>query len=319
MTESGMNQAPQSPIESVLADELARGDVVLGTAGPMLGMLLANYGHGLFSDEVVARVRGMVSHAARQLLYAQANAAGLEDPAEFAAPRCDDLAEAIGRELRFLGHCHALALEYRLAIKLEARSTIDPVLSPGLQAMIASPDGETARLAMQLLASQARFIQQQRRMELPLDELPRALFDHVLATWRGQADGTDENAIEQASQRLRDGHAERTRRLDLLAKAAAAVTGGGQPLAIGQFGVALFLSALAEQSGQEREIVALATDESQVGRLALALRAAGLKHDQVAEQFLLVHPEITLPDAFDTLKADRAATLLAGSGRKELG
>lgn len=86
MTESGMNQAPQSPIESVLADELARGDVVLGTAGPMLGMLLANYGHGLFSDEVVARVRGMVSHAARQLLYAQANAAGLEDPAEFAAP-----------------------------------------------------------------------------------------------------------------------------------------------------------------------------------------------------------------------------------------
>ena len=214
MTESGMNQAPQSPIESVLADELARGDVVLGTAGPMLGLLLANYGHGLFSDAVVARVRGM---------------------------------------------------------------------------------------------------------ELPLDELPRTLFDHVLATWRGQADGTDENAIEQASQRLRDGHAERARRLDLLAKAAAAVTGGGQPLAIGHFGVALFLSALAEQSGQEREIVALATDESQVGRLALALRAAGLKHDQVAEQFLLVHPEITLPDAFDTLRADRAATLLAGSGRKELG
>lgn len=315
-----MNHRSQGPIEDVLTAELARGDIVLGTAGPMLGMLLANYGNALFSDEVVAQVRGMGAHVARQLLFAQANAAGIDDALGFAGPRCDDLAESVMQDLAFLGHCHALALEHRLAVRLEGRSGIDPVLSPALQALIASSDGETARLAMQLLSAQARFFQQQRRMELPLEELPDPLFDHAISTWRASADGTDENAIEQAAQRLHDSRKAQAHRLSLLDQVAAR---SGKPdkqsLSIGNVGVAIFLSTLAGALDQDRDLLALATDESQVGRLTLALRAAGAKPDQIAEQFVLIHPDITLPAAFDTLRADRAGAILAQSGRKELG
>jgi hypothetical protein len=53
--------------------------------------------------------------------------------------------------------------------------------------------------------------------------------------------------------------------------------------------------------------------DRQFARLALALRAAGLKQQAVEEQFLYLHPEISLPDGFDRLRADRAAALLAGS------
>lgn len=320
MSDSGMNHKSQTPIEAVLSGELARGDVVLGTAGPMLGMLLANYGNALFSDEVVAQVRGMGAHVARQLLFAQASAAGMADPSAFAGPRCDDLAERILRDPRFLGHCHALALEYRLAVRLEARSSIDPVLSPALQTLIASPDGETARLAMQLLSAQARFLQQQRRMELPLDELPGRLFEDALAAWRASASGTDGHAVDQADRHLREAHAAQACRLSLLARVAAlADASDEQSLSIEHLGVAIFLSSLAAAAGQGRDLMALATDESQVGRLALALRAAGAGPDRIAEQFVLIHPEIALPDAFDTLRADRAAAILAASGRKELG
>lgn len=320
MTESGTNSASYSPIEAVLAGELARGDLVLGTVGPMLGMLLANHDSALFSDEIVANVRGMGLHVARQTLVAQANAGGLEDPFAFAAEHGDALAESLAQNLQFLGHCHALALEHRLAMQLERRNAIDPVLSPLLQSLIASSGTDTAQLAMALLAAQARFVQQQRRVELPLAELPPPLFEHALSTWRAQADGTDENAIEQAGKRLRDAYDPQATRLALLERAAGAVGDGMKAaLSIGHAGAALFLAALALATGQNRDLVAVATNESQVGRLALALRAAGLKPEQIAEQFVLIHPGITLPAAFDTLRADRAAAILAASDRQVLG
>jgi len=319
MTESGTNSASYSPIEAVLAGELARGDLVLGTVGPMLGMLLANHDSALFSDEIVANVRGMGLHVARQALVAQANAAGVEDPFAFAAEHADTLAESLARNLQFLGHCHALALEHRLAMQLERRNAIDPVLSPLLQSLIASSDTDTAQLAMALLAAQARFVQQQRRVELPLAELPSALFEHALSTWRAQAGGTDENAIEQADKRLRDAYQPHATRLALLERAVGAVGDGMKPaLSIGHAGAALFLSALSLATGQDRDLMAVATNESQIGRLALALRASGLKPEQIAEQFVLIHPGITLPGAFETLRADRAATILAASDRQVL-
>ena len=76
----------------------------------------------------------------------------------------------------------------------------------------------------------------------------------------------------------------------------------------------MFLSALALASGQDRDTAVLATNEGQLARLALALRAAGLKPTAVEEQFVSLHPEVSLPDGFDSLGADRAAALLARSG-----
>ena len=319
MTDPGVTQASHSPIEAVLADELARGDVVLGTIGPMLGMLLANHDHALFSDEIVARVRSMVASVARQLLVAEGAAAGEEDAYAFAAERGDALEGALAGHLPLLGHCQALALEHRLAMQLEARNSIDPVLSPLLQSLIASSDEATAGLAMALLAAQARFVQQQRRMELALAELPSELFEFALARWCEHSGGSGENAVAQAEQRLRESHQAHDRRLSLLARAAGAVGEGMQPaMSLGHAGVALFLTAIALAARQDRDLVAVSTNESQLGRFALAMRAAGLKPGQIAEQFALIHPHVTLPEGFDTLRGDRAATILDASGRQAL-
>ncbi|MFN5819360.1 MAG: hypothetical protein ACK44Y_02890, partial [Novosphingobium sp.] len=59
--------------------------------------------------------------------------------------------------------------------------------------------------------------------------------------------------------------------------------------------------------------------EGQLARLALALRAAGVRPENVEEQVLAIHPDVSLPEGFETLGADRAAALLArsfaGAGR----
>jgi hypothetical protein len=57
----------------------------------------------------------------------------------------------------------------------------------------------------------------------------------------------------------------------------------------------------------------LSFSDRQFARLALAMRAAGLKQPVVEEQFLYLHPEIELPAGFDRLTADRAAMLLSAS------
>ena len=49
-------------------------------------------------------------------------------------------------------------------------------------------------------------------------------------------------------------------------------------------------------------------------RLALALRAAGLKQQAVEEQLLALHPQSAIPTGMESLGADRAAAILAVSG-----
>jgi hypothetical protein len=91
--------------------------------------------------------------------------------------------------------------------------------------------------------------------------------------------------------------------------------GGGAiaALSVDHAGVAIFLSALSIGSGQDRDLTILSTNNRQLARLALALRASGLKPKAVEEQFAYLHPEFSLPEGFDDLRADRAAALLATS------
>jgi hypothetical protein len=317
MTGTGMTDAAEMPVEAVLRGELAQGDVVLGTIGPILGHLLANQDHSLFSDEIVARVRGMAGHVARQLLHVEGEAAGLDDPYQFAAEGMDALANALVASLPFLTHCHALSLEWQLARRLEERSGIDPVLSPLLQALIASDDATTAATAMAALAAQARFMQQQRRMELSLGELPPELFHHAVTAWRSRA-GEGEVAA-QAEVRLRMAYDEGAGRIGLLARLVSGMGNGVRAaLAISHAGTALFVSALASASEQDRDLVAVSTNESQLARLAISLRRAGLPPREVEEQFLCIHPEIALPEGFDQLRVDRAGALLAASPRQSV-
>ena len=85
-------------------------------------------------------------------------------------------------------------------------------------------------------------------------------------------------------------------------------------LSVGHGGLSLFASTLASATEQSRDIALLATTEQQLGRLALSLRAAGFDHREVEEQFQYLHPDVALPEGFETLRIDRAAAMLVAGG-----
>lgn len=312
MMQAGTNQMAEKGIEAVLGEELARGDVAMESAGPVLRHLLANDDASLFGDDVVSRVRGMVADMAEQLLSCQAQAAGASEPDEFIEERRDVLAATLIENPAILAHAHALALEWQLTERLQARAAIDPVLSPLLQALIASKDPEVAASAMAMLAAQARFVQQQRRMELPLTELPGDLLHAALLTLRSCAGEAEDRSAARAEAHFREQFDESRSRLGLASRLVTAMGGGAMAaLSVAHAGTAIFLAALALASGQSRSSAVMATNERQLARFALSLRAAGVKPAAIEEQFALFHPDVLLPDGFQDLRADRAAALLS--------
>ena len=300
---------------AVLRDELSRGNAMLARVAPILSHLLATPDHSLFSDELVARIRGMCHDMAWQILRAQAEATGEKGRDAFADRHGEALAEHFFSSPAILSHCHALALEWQLSARMEQQYGIDPVLSHTLQDLIASPDSSQASAAMAALAAQARFAQAQRRMELPLAELPGDLFHELLLGWRSFNGQRRSDAMIRAEAKLRNGYDESANRLALLARL---VSGMGEDAAtaldLGKAGVALFLSALAARSGQTRAMTVLSTNERQVFRLALGLRAAGLEREEMEAQVLRIHPQVDPPRATCGISASEATQLLAESG-----
>jgi len=300
-------------VETLLRDELVQCDAMISTATPILRHLLVNEDQALFSDEVVARVRGMMTDVARQLLHAWAAASTIADRSAFLNEREDELAAALIDEPALLAHVHALTLEAKLALHLQTRCNIDAVLPPLLQELVASKDDVLAGSAMAVIAAEARFIQHHRRMTLPIGELPGELFHKTLLALRSQAGESDEDAAA-AERALREAFDEAHSRLGLLSRLIMRM-GKAAPrtLDIDNAGVAMFATALAMATDQERGLTVVSFSDRQFARLALALRAAGLKQPAVEEQFLFLHPGITLPEGFDKLSADRASLLLASS------
>lgn len=301
-------------LETVLRTDLAHGEAVGESVVPILRHLLANQGNSMFGEEIVARVRGMISDIAGQLLDACAAAAGeteLPEHEDDAIAAVSDLLVADGN---LVAHVHALALEAQLAAALQSRLSLDPVLSPLVQALVASPDNDASALAMNFLAAQARFVQAQRRMKLPLNELPGDILAAALNVIGSVPEIPDATANVAAST-LRGRYDEGRSRLGLIARLVTGMGGGAiAALSISHAGVAIFLTALAIGSSQAREAVTLSTSETQLARLALGLRAAGMKPETVAEQFLALHPDVELPQGFDRIGADRAAAILAQAG-----
>ena len=313
---AGMIEAISTPgqseaVEAVLRDELAHGDAMLGTIAPILRHLIANEDHSVFGDDVIARTRGMLADVARQLLDVEVTATGATEKVEHEAEASAALIRLLVGTPGFVGHVHALAIEWQLSERLHARLALDPVLTPLLQALISSTDAATAGTAMNLLAAQARFAQQQRRMQLPLGELPGDLLHSALAALHSRS--THEAAA--AERAIRKDYDESRSRLGLIARLVTGMGAGAvAALSITHAGVAIFTSALAIAAGQPRDLAVLSTNESQLARLALSLRASGLKPSAVEEQFLSLHPEVALPPGFDHLGADRAAAILAVAG-----
>jgi len=314
------NSAEQSnaTIEAIMRDELAHGDAMLGTVGPIIGHLVANRTAALFSEETVARIRGMIDDLARQLLIAQAGAAGSAQADAFVAEETAMLARQLANDEPLLMHCHALALEWEITRHLERSSTVDPILSPMLQRLIASEDDAIASLAMGAMAAQARFTQQMRRMELPYTELPGDLLHTGLLKWKSFAEGVDAPVIDRAESKLRAGFDERKGRAALLARLIEIIGDDArEALSIGDAGAALFVSALSRITGLHRDMAVQCCNERQFARLALVLRSSGLSPEQVTQQFVHLHPDIILPDGFAQLQVEQASQLLNSTGGLE--
>lgn len=306
--------------EAFLKDELDREERALGTIAPILRHMLASDGHVLVSDALVARVRGMLSDVAAQMLALRSGRdPSLRVEGDDGDTR-DQLAERLAGDGRLLAFCHALAFEGLLAEQLERRASIDPVLSPLLQELIASQDPAVAEIAMNTLAVQSRFMQAQRRMELPLRELPAELFAAVIAECdRTAQDAAAGPAISETLARVRANYDEGSGRLGLLTRLVSTMRRGAvAALSLDHAGLALFASALAALSRQRRERALLACHEGQGLRLALGLRAAGLEPEAIDRQLLLTACPLPLAQAMRAITPDRAAAIVSGSAASGL-
>lgn len=278
---------------------LARAERARAAIPPVLGHLVSNEQQVLFSDEAVARTRGMIESLARQLVRRTEDATGAGDSA---------LASGLAAHEGLLAHCHALALEAQLTERLSREAGLDPVLSPLLQDLVAAPEAESAALAMTLLAAQARFVQGQRRMETAIEQLPADLLHDVLVTFV-QVCGT---RAEQVAADLRSQFDEGRSRTALLARVL--LDGDGTlaaALAPDRAGLALFVSALALSTGVERDTAILAAMDGQQARLALLLAACGLDAARIEGIVLSFHPDAPLAPLAAALGREEARHLLA--------
>lgn len=296
----------EEPVEIALRDQLARDDGFLASAGPIMRHLVSGEDSAAFSDEIVARVRGGIGDLAGQLWTM---VTGIPEPIDADIAKFNELVAALVRLPGLIGHLHAAALEWRLTEQLQVRLAFDPVLPPLLQALLASEDEATAGLSMNFLAAQARFSQIQRRMQSALFELPADLLHGVVIALRivcGPANAQGVAAEEEIRARYDES---RTR----LALAARLITGMGNgavaALAMSHAGVALFATAVGIASGQDRDVIMLSMSGS-AGRFVLALRAAGLRHEAIETQLLLVDPERIVVADWDSIAPGRASELL---------
>ncbi len=270
----------------MLAHELARSARAAEAALPVLRHLLASDGPALVSEAVVARVRGMLRDLARQLV---AGGRGALPPGGESDRAADVLAERLASDDALLAHVHSLALEGQLAERFEQRLSLDPVLSPLLQELIASDDAIVAELAMTALAAQTRFLQSQRRMELPLTELPADLLRAAIKHGESLADPPLATGLAA----LASGYDEGATRLALLQRLVTAMRRAVVAcLSFDRAGLALFAQGLAALGGVPRSQAVLACHDGQAAHLALALRAAGLDVAGIERQLLLISAPI---------------------------
>jgi len=314
MIEDSARPARADAADAALRDRLAREDAAAGSIVPVMRHLLSNGDSTLFSEEIVARVKGMAGDVVRQLLDSRADAGAAVEPCEHPPEVVSGLTQTIVTNAAMVRHFHALALEWQVTRRLQKELALDPVLSPLLQALIASPDPATGELAMQFLASQARFSQAQLRMRLPLRELPGDLLHAALLALRtvSELDNRSDANAAVAEEAIRADYDEGRSRLGLIARLVSGMGGGAvAALTVGHAGVAMFISALAIASNQHRDLAALSTSDTQRARLGLGLCAAGLKPAAIAEQLLTLQPDGPPIEGLNRLDAEDAAALLS--------
>lgn len=301
---SGPRPDQVSVTEPKLRNALLRGDAVLASVPAVLRHLLVHDDGALFAEDVLARIRGMMADLARQVALAAGE--GGEPSADPAL--VEDVIHALVGIPGLLAHLHAHAVEWKVTEALQARLGLDPVLPPLVQALIGSADGETGGAAMRMLAAQARFAQAHRQMRLAIGELPPDLVHAMLAALG------DIDREGRVARIIRTSYDESASRLGLLARLATGMGAGAiAALSLAHGGVALFATTMAIACDLPRDACLFAMQEGQATRLALALRAAGLRSTVIEENLLALDPGSGAPFGISGVTPEQAAALLAES------
>ncbi len=291
---------PAADADLLLRTQLAAGDRVLRSAPAVLHHLVSGSEHTIYSEEIVARTRGLLASLALNVLRMTGERIGRE--------RAAALVEAFAADEALLAHCHALAVESRITDRLAQNGGGDAVVSPLIQSAIASSRAEDAARAMSLLAAQARFVQGQRRMDVGPAELPADLLHAALEILVA----TDGLRVRPVADALRASFDEARSRLGLLGRFILGTEGGLLIcLDLGQAGLALFCTALALATGVPRDEIVLALTDGQQTRFCLLLLGAGLDRPRAEAAVTLLHPDAALPPLAG-LARDRALHLLHG-------
>ncbi|MET1756202.1 hypothetical protein ABVV53_12160 [Novosphingobium sp. RD2P27] len=312
MIEAPVRTTSPASVEETLRAEIARGDAVANAVQPILPFLLAQPDNSMVGDDILARVRGMMSHLADQLLDVLAGGSPAAGGQIRHHAQIETVTQALRQAPELLGHLHALALEWQLTERLQRGLAVDPVVPPLMQSALASPERAMRELAMELVNAQTRWHQSQRRMQLSLLELPPEQLDAAWGALRSSVTG--EGRFAAAEAKIHSCYDEEAGRLALAKRLLASMGRSvGVALDVIQAGASLFVTALALGSGQTRDAVCLSTHRTQLTRLALTLRATGLGVDVIERQVLMLHPEAMLPRGLDRLSPDRATAILTNT------
>lgn len=288
---------------------LAFGDRLLARNVDALEGLLLAHDRSLLSEAVVFQVQGLITSLADELI-------GDGPPADEALHSA--LVARLSHESSIRSHLHAMAIEWRLTLRLEADMGLDPVLAPAYQHWVGHGDPVVSALAMAALTAQSRFAQAQRRMRASLSELPAELFHTALVSARDCASDAALESVRAREAGLRSSYDEGSGRLALQARLAQAL--GTQEeglLELARSGVGLWLTALSHLTGEDRDRLALATVEPLLGRLLLTLRAAGQSPQAAESQALLIEPDADLPKGLHEVGTREAAQWLLQKRRGE--
>ena len=292
MTGTPAKMSDAAAIEKALSDEVDQGELVAASVAPIMQHLLARHGDGLFSEETVARVGGMIDAIATELLAG--DEAGSTD---------NDTIEAMAHRLAadeiLLRYCHVRACEWQLAQALQRRGVVDPVLSPLLQSARASHDSVVANSAERVLTLQTRFDRLGAKMQHSVADLPEAVF--------GRSD-----AVASPSQSSPNTALPRASALDEFV--AEHLLDAPEALAIEQAGLAIFLTSLETRSGSPRDAIVLCIIARHSLQFAMMLRAAGLERTAIQQQMARFGLGETCLEQLDNISPAQAKATLATAG-----
>ena len=280
----------------------------------ILSTLVGETDQSLYSDVVIAQVRGLLRDAASRILRLQAEATGDRGRDDFVAEHVDGLTRLFSTDPELIGYAQHLALEWVAAQRLLQRPGIDMALSPLLQELIGHSYPSVAAVAMAVLAAQTRFSQSQRRMELPLEELSAEALKAAIGCWRRYHGGDASDALIRAEHKLRAATDEASTRLSLLERLCSMETRQTPAMFdVEQAGLGLFATALAFKTRQSRRVILCACLMRPKAGLALSLRAVGLRASDVERQCLVFEPDMAPLRGMESVGTREALQMLSQS------